>query len=476
MSPSKFESQATASPSKLSVPNRKQRNQPANRVHDIQFATEISTSLLSQVRHLQALLAEKEESLRSVNIEKARLEVEAEGFNQRLRALDESEQRYKDENWNLETQIHEHIANAKEAADREKKLTQSLGVLQIQKTSAQKELDELKLTHSKLIETHAAAVKQNDTELGGLKRNIAMAENERGALQRKVEDLTGQNHELAMAVARQRAIADEQESQAATDEDFETADDNITPDHSPPPSPTKMTPRHSHLETETLKSSLHHAHRMIQSLKGNIHREKTEKLELKRMLQDARDELEVRRTDSAGGSIKKSRKVDSREFKKPAKGQLGALRTSRSEISMDDTQWEDQDAESSPSRAASARIASMPGGYAESSDQFETSNETSDAFETANERATETDDFHTGNENNTESDELTETESSTKIGTLRARRPAPNTTPAGKRDSFLSTASTSGDEYSYEDVRTPIQSQPQRLLPRLYRVLMSVAQ
>lgn len=402
-----------------------------------------------------------------MNTEKARLEVEAEGFNQRLRALDESEQRYKDENWSLETQLHEHIATAKEAADREKKLTQSLNTLQVQKTAAQKDLDEMKLSHSKLSETHAAAVKHHDTEFGGLKRNMAMVENERGALQRKIEDLTGQNHELAMAIARQRAIADEQDSQAATDEDFETADDNVTPEHSPPPSPTKMTPRHSHLETETLKSSLHHAHRMIQSLKGNIHREKTEKLELKRMLQDARDELDIRRADAASGSIKKSRKMDSKEFKKPLKGQLGALRNSRSEISMDDAQWEDQDGESSPSRAASARVASMPGGYAESSDQFETSNETSDAFETANERGTETDDFHTGNEGNTDSDELTETESGANVSTIRGR-PAPLNTP-GKRNSFLSTASTSGDEYSYEDARTPVQSQPQRLRLRMGR-------
>ncbi|OBT58179.1 hypothetical protein VE04_01277 [Pseudogymnoascus sp. 24MN13] len=467
VSPSKFESQATASPSKLSVPNRKQRNQPSNRVHDIEFATEISTSLLSQVRHLQALLAEKEESLRTVNTEKARLEAEAEGFNQRLRALDESEQRYKDENWSLETQLHDHIATAKEAADREKKLTQSLNALQAQKTTAQKDLDEMKLSHSKLSETHAAAVKLHDTELGGLKRNMAMVENERGALQRKIEDLTGQNHELAMAVARQRGIADEQESQDATDEDFETADDNVTPEHSPPPSPTKMTPRHSHLEAETLKSSLHHAHRMIQSLKGNIHREKTEKLELKRMLQDARDELDIRRNDAASGSIKKSRKMDSKEFKKPSKGQLGALRNSRSEISMDDAQWEDQDGESSPTRAASARVASMPGGYADARTNSRPATRPATPSRPPTSAAPSTDDFHTGNEGNTDSDELTETESGANVSTIRGR-PAP-LNMAAKRSSFVSTASTSGDEYSYEDVRTPVQSQPQRLRLRMGR-------
>jgi hypothetical protein len=112
-----------------------------------------------------------------------------------------------------------------------------------------------------------------------------------------------------------------------SEEDFETAPDNVTPEHSPPPSPVKGTPRHSMLESETLKSSLHHAHRMIQNLKGNIHREKTEKLKLKRMLQDARDELEARR---------------------------GKLGSGNSEVLIDDPNWEKDDGQQSPSHAAIA--------------------------------------------------------------------------------------------------------------------------
>ena len=99
-------------------------------------------------------MAEKEESLKTVTLEKSRLEIEAEGFSQRLRSLDESEHRYKDENWNLETQIHEYLAAAKESADREKKLNQNLSVLQAEKSAAQKELDEIKLSHAKLSEDH----------------------------------------------------------------------------------------------------------------------------------------------------------------------------------------------------------------------------------------------------------------------------------------------------------------------------------
>lgn len=413
-------------------------------------------------------MAEKEESLRSVTLEKSRLEVEAEGFHERLRSLDESEHRYKDENWNLETQIHEHIATATQSADREKKLTQTLNLLQAEKSAAQKELDEIKLIHAKLAEDHAAAVKHHDVELGGAKRSMTMIENERGALQRKIDELTGQNQELAMAVAQQRGRTDEQhQARGLSDEDFDTAADNVTPEHSPPPSPTKGTPRHSMLETETLKSSLHHAHRMIQNLKGNIHREKTEKLELKRMLQDARDELEIKRGEGGlpgSGNGRKNRKVDSREFKKPLKpGQLGGLRSSRSEVFMEEANWEDHNGESSPSHSAVAR-------HVDSSDQFETANEASDAFETANERGTETEDFHTGAEDISGSDELTETEDGPVSAKLRGKKPADLAlNKIGNRDSFQSTASLSGDEYSYEDIKTPVQTQPQRMRLKVNR-------
>lgn len=466
ISPSKFESQATNSPSKLTVPTRKQRNQPSNRVHDIEFATEISTSLLSQVRHLQALLAEKDEALKVVTYEKSRLEREAEGFNQRLRTLDESEHRYKDENWNLETQIHEFLAAAKEAADREKKLTQSLNASQAEKSSIQNKLDDVKLSYAKLSEDHAAALKHHDIELGTVKRNITLAETERYALQRKVEDLTGQNQELARAFAHQRGrLEDREQAKGYSDDEFETATDNATPEHSPPPSPTKGTPRHSMLESETLKSSLHHAHRMIQNLKGNIHREKTEKLELKRMLQDARDELETRRNDGGvgPGSGRKNRKVDSREFKKPLRpGQLGVLRSSRSEITMNDTNWEEDDGHGSPSQsAARAAIASA------NADHTDTGNEGTDDFETANERGTETEDFQTGQEDMSGSDELTETEMGPQ-GTIRKKTPPLALSKVGNRQSFQSTASTSGDEYNYDDVKTPT-TQPQRLRLKLNR-------
>ncbi|KAI0020012.1 hypothetical protein F4780DRAFT_395655 [Xylariomycetidae sp. FL0641] len=461
VSPSKFETQATGSPTKFSVPNRKVRNQPTNRVHDIEFAAEISTSLIAQVRSLQALLAEKDEELRDIRTEKSRLEYEAEGFQQRLKALDESENRYKEENWNLETQIHEYMAKEKEASDREKKLNHTLNVMQAEKNAAQRELDEVKVNHARLTDQHTAAVKSHDIELGMVKRNMIIADAERTALTRKVEELTGQNTELAKAVSASiRGRNLERESiLGMSDEDFQTAHDQTTPEHSPPISPMKITPRHAMLETETLKTSLAHAQRTIQGLRNNVHREKTEKMETRRLLQEARDELEKLRSDQiATGTTKRARKTESKEFKKPPR-LLGALRTSRSEVSEvfpEEPDWEDQPEammHPSPASRPTARFAPI----SDQSDHFETANETSDAaFETANERGTETDDFHTGAEEFSSDDVETETETPSKNRTLRGKPPslAPS---LGRSGSLHSTASTDDEaDYPFEERRGSI--------------------
>lgn len=495
VSPSKFESQGTGSPTKLNLPNRKLRNQPSNRIHDIEFAAEISTSLIAQVRSLQSILAEKEEEVRDLKVDKSQLEIEAEGFQQRLKTLDESEHRYKDENWNLETQIRELLSVQKEAADREKKLGQNLTIVQAEKNAALRELDEVKLAHAKLTEEQVAAAKHHDVELGAAKRSIAMADNERAMMQRKIEDLTNQNQELAKAFSMQRGRTLERDGPSKmSDEDFDTATDNMTPDHSPPPSPVKGTPRHSMLESETLRTSFQHLQRQLQLMRTNLHREKTEKLELRRILQESRDELERLRLKgemTVPPPSKRIKKMDMKEFKKPKAAQLGAHRTPRHEILMDDPDWEDQ--VDSPSRST-ARISpasrvlhrsgdvpasgSSPMMPTSETEVFVTANETSDAFETANERdGTETDDFKTGVEQLSGEDD-TETESLNN-GTLNTRRPSTVTiTGLGhtrNRDSFDSTASnsTGEDELAMQMRTPPIFPPPQRIRFKMSRGTLS---
>lgn len=455
-SPSKFEGHADPAPAKFGASNRKSRNQAGPKLHDIELAAEISTSLIAQVRNLQAILAEKEEELRDVRIEKSKLEYDAEGFQQRLKTLDESESRYKDENWSLETQIHDLEAAQRDSTAREKKLQQTVNILQAEKTATQRELDEAKVNYARLTDEYAVAVKTHDVELGAAKRNLVMADSERFALQRKIEDLTSQNQELAKAFAAQRGRTMERSDFLdVSPHDYESIDDGGTPEHSPPPvSPMKGTPRHAMLETETLKTSLGHAQRTIQSLRTNVHREKTEKLELRRMLQDARDELEKTRQDPVPATPKQRKNTLTKDFKKPPK-LLGNLRSVRSEIYADDENWEDaSDAGNTPDHPFSSQRPPQhfdPVSENTETDDFETAAEDDDqAFDTANERGNTTDDFQTGAENFSSSDDdMTETESPSK-GTIRGRPAAMFT----RNDSMDSTASTE-DEYDSDVTQLP---------------------
>ncbi|CAK7204274.1 hypothetical protein SEUCBS139899_007029 [Sporothrix eucalyptigena] len=465
LSPVKYESHASGSPSKLTVSTRKQRNQATNRVHDIEFAAEISTSLISQVRGLQALLAEREEELRDTKQDHARLEDESEGLRDRIKELDESEHRYKEENWNLETRIHEFEAAQRDAADNEKKVAQQLAALLADKTKAQRELDELKASHARLVDDHTASVKQHDIELGTAKRSIANADSERAALQRRIDELAGQNQELAKAMSiHHRARAVESDAVPATsDDDFDTATDNITPENSPPASPIKGTPRHSVLESETLKTSLLHAQRTLQSLRTNLHREKTEKLELRRMLQDTRDELERSRSDPNGpgsGASKKNRKDPRDLHNKLRASQLGGARSSRTDLFMlasNDPDWEEVQGDASPS-AAKARA-----GPTDTSDQFDTANEaqmSDTSFATANDGAETAEDFHTGAEALSSGDDTaTETEQdASRRRTLIAKGGPANAADTSDNDpANQSTASTSDDD-DFDSPRTPTTS------------------
>ena len=430
---------------------------------------------------MQAVLLERDETLKAVQSDKASLELEAEGFSQRLRSLDESEQRYKDENWSLETQLQETNAANRDSASREQKVQQVLAATTSEKNAAQSELDHLRQDHSRVTEDYAAVRKTHESELASLRRNLNLGENENETLHRKIEELTSQNRELANGLAG-RFRDEETDPEADTGAKSEEFPFDLSErEHSPPPSPTKGVQRHSMLESETLKSSLNHAHRMIQNLKGNVHREKAEKQDLKRMLQEARDELEIRRAEPNGKRLKAKSHTDMRRAGRPV---LGASRNSRTDVVVHDAEhdpeWEDQNDEEKSLRDVGARAIthdSTPGAsrLAESSDAYQTANETEDAFETANERdTTDNDAFQTGAESlagdSTDEAEATETESGVARGaTIRSNKPQPVIfTKPGDRRSVQSTASTSEDDEGHA-LQTPIQNQPQRYRLKINR-------
>ena len=192
------------------------------------------------------------------------------------------------------------------------------------------------------------------------------------------------------------------------------------------------------------------------------------------MLQEARDELEIRRAEPNGKRLRAKSHTDIKRAGRPG---LGATRNGRTDVIVDDAErdpdWEDQNHEDIPRHGTGARgfmRNETPGQsrLAENSDAYQTANETEDAFETANERdTTDNDAFQTGTESlagdSTDEAEVTETEAGVaRGGTVRSRKPQSNMfTKSGSRRSIQSTASTSDDD-ERSALHTPNQSQPQR--------------
>lgn len=446
-------------PSKPSAPSRKQRNGPSSHVQDIEFATEISTSLLAQVRQLQAILTEKEEEVKKANAENSKLQSESDIYALKMRSFDENEQRFRDDTWQLEMQMQTLMIEIKDAATREQRLTQSLTTARNHQSSAEHEYDELRVSHDKISADHEILRRQHESEVTGMQRSLAAADTEKDSLQKQIEELSTQNEDLARAAAYRNKLDQEIESLNFAGDDNAMTLEPTTPEHYPSGSPVKATPRHGALESETLKSSLHHAHRMIQNLKNNIHREKTEKLELKRMLQDARDELEARKTEggtSAANAGRKRLPAQQGGFKKPLHpGMLGGAKGTQEEV-INDASWEEY--ENSPTRP---RLAGHR-------DLYDLSTDASDAFETAHERdsitSETTDGFRTGLESMADSaDELTETEES---HGLRSRDVALARLNGGRRQSFESTASDDVDSF---DFSTPDPKMPSRYKVKVNR-------
>ncbi|KAK0871881.1 hypothetical protein LTS02_001678 [Friedmanniomyces endolithicus] len=474
---------ARESPTKVSAPSRRQRNQPTNRVHDIEFATEISTSLLAQVRQLQAALAEKDDALHETSSAKAQLEAQAASMMQRIKQMDDHEQRYKDENWNLEMKVQDLEGELRDTVEKHDRVHQNLKSTESEKTAAQRELDELRVSHDNLAEDHEAVKRQQEGDLHTLRRDVTNHQTEKQGLQKKIEELNAQNVELAKAVSSRwnQPVNGIGSDFVPAVEDLDHG--NVTPEEYEPASPVKGTPRHGMLESETLKSSLNHAHRMVQNLKNNIHREKTEKIELKRLLQDAREELEARRSETGiGANVAKKRRSETEngKFKKPARSdRLGANRSSTTEILEDEPDWEEHDGGHTPSKSRYASIGSNATAGGVDSDGFDYAAfggeeaENTEGFETARERdTTETEAFQTSHEGMAgEDSDVTETEGGLgRSGTVRAVSSGISpliTSKAAKRQSLQSTASTSGDEES--EVRTPVHSQQPKYRLRLNR-------
>ncbi|KAF7731780.1 hypothetical protein EC973_008295 [Apophysomyces ossiformis] len=279
------------------VPNNDRRNT------DIEFATEIGQGLLLEVRKMQALLQEKEEQLRALEIQKADLERTAEAMAKQLRQREENEEKLKEETWNLELAKQELTVSVTDLQQNLNKANSEQNKLSKQLNELRTEIEQLRDREEKLSATIDAMKTRHEHDMSAIRRHAAGLQREKADQTKQIEALTS---ELAIAKAQSR-IAKHTQSDQQSPTCSEMSEDQmqdtlavkkaLTPNVSPPPSPKQTPTRNQALEVETLKTSLAHAHRMVSNLRSNLHKEKTEKFEFKKLLAESQEIIEQLQND-----------------------------------------------------------------------------------------------------------------------------------------------------------------------------------
>ncbi|KAI9279576.1 hypothetical protein BY458DRAFT_532066 [Sporodiniella umbellata] len=279
------------------VPNTDRRNP------DIEFATEIGQGLLLEVRKMQALLQDKEEQLRTLEIQKADLERAAEAMAKQMRQREENEEKLKEETWNLELAKQELTVSVTE-------LQQNLNKANVEQTKLAKQADELRTeieqlraSEEKLHNKVESMKSRHEQDMSSMRHHASTLQKEKLDQAKQIENLTS---ELAIVKAQTRiskpSVPEAQPSTRSdqlspNDEGASISKDNTLPSSLRPPSPVQLPVRNPAMEVETLKSSLAHAHRMVSTLRSNLHKEKAEKFEFKKLLAESQETIENMEND-----------------------------------------------------------------------------------------------------------------------------------------------------------------------------------
>ncbi|GBB85553.1 hypothetical protein RclHR1_12040005 [Rhizophagus clarus] len=274
-------------------PSRRELNKAKKRKDDIELATEIGQGLLVEIRRLQALLQEKEEKIKELEIDKAELERMIDVLNKQIRGKEESEERYKDENWNLELMKQDMSAQLDDLQQQLNKARNDYSKIEKALATATDVIDQLKDKEERLTAEYYNLKTRHDQDMANNRRHVAALNREKNDLLKNLEELRAQLASLqATRNIRKRtpepgAGPNDDELGQPIPSDNDTSSEGV---------PTALQGKNLNKE-ETLKA-LGIAKDMIGSLRANLQKEKSEKYELKKLLADSQEQIEAMRYET----------------------------------------------------------------------------------------------------------------------------------------------------------------------------------
>ncbi|KAH8996727.1 hypothetical protein EDB92DRAFT_1933646 [Lactarius akahatsu] len=280
----------------------------AHRADDVEFAFEIGSGLLTEVRRLQSLLAERDKAIQDMKEEKDDLDKSVENLRGALKSQEQSTDKYKEENWNLEVTLQElriQFADSQSTVQRleseHKRLTRQLNKAREATDQHKNEAERLKNGLEELKANHETAIAQ-------ARRQAASLQRDKSDLQQSLDTMKAEMARLNRRLPRMGSPMTpegRERSDLLTPHDREMSDVFSTApstrrrgdtsavfsadgeyDSSPDVSPSRpfQAPNHPSNEVEALQQRLAHAQRQINTLKSTLQREKELKIEYRKRL------------------------------------------------------------------------------------------------------------------------------------------------------------------------------------------------
>ncbi|KAI0697045.1 hypothetical protein BC835DRAFT_1339896 [Cytidiella melzeri] len=303
-------SKVSASGTTAAQSSRRAKN-AAHRADDVEFAFEIGSGLLTEVRRLQSLLAERDKAIQDMKEEKDDLDKTVESLRSALRQQEQSTDKYKEENWNLEVTLQElrvQLGDSQGTAQRlegeQKRLTKIL-------TTTREAVDHHKNEAERHQNAFAELKSKHEADVAQARRQAASLQRDKSDLQQTLDSLKAENAKANKRLPRfgspltpNGASTPALNTPAGEEDDFFGTNGASTnrkkldtsglfpvdgfeyPDSSPEHSPSRpfLAPNHPNNEIEALQQRLAHAQRQINTLKGSLQREKELRIEYKRKL------------------------------------------------------------------------------------------------------------------------------------------------------------------------------------------------
>ncbi|KIY48797.1 hypothetical protein FISHEDRAFT_73308 [Fistulina hepatica ATCC 64428] len=305
-------SPSTASPANApsSAAQSRRAKNAAHRADDVEFAFEIGSGLLTEVRRLQSLLAERDKFVGELREEKEDLEKTIEGLRGALEQAEKGSDKYREENWNLEVALQELRSQLSDAQSLNTRLESEQKRLNKQLTAARDTSDQQKNECDRITADYEALKAKHETDIAQARKHAAGLARDKSDLQQTVDALKAEAQKASRRLPRFGSPLTPNKSDGGND--FLTPgdrDDDLFSlgtgglstnrrrgdpsavygvdgfdeedyDQSPEVSPLRLAPNNPTNEIEALQQRLAHAQRQINTLKASLQREKEMRIKL----------------------------------------------------------------------------------------------------------------------------------------------------------------------------------------------------